>query len=99
MSDSTQEPVNNAPTEDGSAPYASLTNPLAPAVSAHAQGAQESLYDATVTRGKELQQRPFIAAGVRNIQRQHLKQRDDHLGATAVLGRWDAASALPKLGA
>jgi len=75
MSDSTQEPVNNAPTEDGSAPYASLTNPLAPAVSAHAQGAQESPYDATVTRGKELQQRPFIAAGVRNIQRQHLKQR------------------------
>ena len=32
-------------------------------------------YEATIERGLELQQRPYVAAGERNIQRQHLKQR------------------------
>lgn len=32
-------------------------------------------YEATLERGLELQQRPYVAAGERNIQRQHLKQR------------------------
>ncbi len=32
-------------------------------------------YEATLARGIALQQRPYIAAGDRNIQRQHLKQR------------------------
>lgn len=35
----------------------------------------EGRYEQTLSRGAELQQRPYIAAGTANVQRQHLKNR------------------------
>lgn len=62
--------------ESNSRSYASLVNPLVKRpVSEPSEGAKLSPYDETLARGQELQQRPYVAAGVRNIQRQHLKHR------------------------
>ena len=36
---------------------------------------EPGLYEKTLKHGWELQQRPYTAAGVKNIQRQHLKKR------------------------
>ena len=59
---------------------ASLTNPFdetaEQSFSVPGQVASEpGLYEQALKAGYELQQRPFNAAGVKNIQRQHLKQR------------------------
>lgn len=65
--------------ESNSRSYASLVNPLVKRPvsepSEPSEGAKLSPYDETLARGQELQQRPYVAAGVRNIQRQHLKHR------------------------
>lgn len=62
------------------APFATLSNPFA----ARAEGSFEvpgqidsapGLFEELMRAGAALQQRPYTAAGVRSIQRQHLKQR------------------------
>ena len=61
-------------------PFATLSNPFA----ARAEGSFEipgqidsapGLFEEVMRAGAALQQRPYTAAGVRSIQRQHLKQR------------------------
>ncbi|MDG1066409.1 MAG: carboxyl transferase domain-containing protein [Luminiphilus sp.] len=54
-------------------PHAMLSNPLRrcePSSDVHS-----GRYEQTLKRGRELQQRPYEAAGQRGIQRQHLKNR------------------------
>ena len=67
-------------TEDKHAPYASLDNPFqqpvertftVPGQLATAPGP----YEDALRHGAALQRRPYEAAGVRNVQRQHLKKR------------------------
>ena len=58
--------------------YASLLNPLAETSAARDSDEQplaSTPYDVAIERGLALQERPQIAAGERNIQRQHLKNR------------------------
>ena len=62
------------------APFATLSNPFAaPAERACTVPGQihsaPGLFEETLRAGAALQQRPYTAAGVRSIQRQHLKQR------------------------
>ncbi|MDG0992456.1 MAG: carboxyl transferase domain-containing protein [Luminiphilus sp.] len=62
--------------KDGGAteiPHATLTNPLRR--SEPVKAARVERYEQTLDRGKELQRRPYEAAGQRSIQRQHLKNR------------------------
>ncbi len=66
--------------DDRSAPYATLVNPFA--VSEERQfevpgqvHSEPGLFEASMRAGAELQRRPYTAAGVRSIQRQHLKKR------------------------
>ncbi|MEE4277656.1 MAG: carboxyl transferase domain-containing protein [Halieaceae bacterium] len=73
MSDSTQ-------TASKAAPYASLSNPFerATAQELGVPGqlhSEPGLFEASMLAGVELRQRPHHAAGVRSIQRQHLKGR------------------------
>lgn len=75
MSESTNQQVAQSAALESAQAYASLTNPLAAAVTEAPSAAMATPYDATLIRGQELQQRPYVAAGVRNIQRQHLKHR------------------------
>lgn len=71
---SVSEPAS-APLSEGSTPFASLTNPFSTVREPTAETAAPSPYDRTLIRGQELQDRPYIAAGERSIQRQHLKNR------------------------
>lgn len=50
----------------------SLENPFANAV---AEQAEAGRYEATLKRGAELREKPYVAAGPANRQRQHLKGR------------------------
>lgn len=62
-------------TEDGAQAAAPrLDNPLAQPP-ATAGAASDDRYQATIDRARELQAKPYIAAGEQHIQRQHLKQR------------------------
>jgi len=75
MSESTNQQVAHSAAPESTAPYISLSNPLAKSVPTTAPAVEHTPYDATLARGQELQLRPYVAAGVSNIQRQHLKQR------------------------
>ncbi|EED34717.1 propionyl-CoA carboxylase beta chain [Luminiphilus syltensis NOR5-1B] len=69
---------NQKGAEDSARPFVRLDNPLSgrPETSLHADSEPvNDRYGETLRRGAELQQRPFVAAGERNIQRQHLKHR------------------------
>ena len=55
-----------------SGPAVSLENPF---VSAVAEQAEVGRYEATLKRGAELREKPYVAAGPANRQRQHLKGR------------------------
>lgn len=57
--------------------FVRLDNPFAQDVNGNSNAplVAPGRYEATIERGLELQQRPYVAAGERNIQRQHLKQR------------------------
>ncbi|MEM1188061.1 MAG: carboxyl transferase domain-containing protein [Pseudomonadota bacterium] len=60
--------------------YATLSNPFATKKEEQFEvpgqlQSEPGLFEAAMKAGAELQQRPFQAAGVRNIQRQHLKGR------------------------
>ncbi len=68
--------TNNKPV----VPSASLENPFAVRDEREFKvpgqvDSRPGLYEQALKHGWELQQRPYTAAGVRNIQRQHLKQR------------------------
>ena len=54
-------------------PYAGLSNPFRK--SSHEDSKNDDRYGQTLERGAALQRRPYEAAGARNIQRQHLKDR------------------------
>ena len=54
-------------------PHATLINPLRRNEAIKAASIER--YEQTLERGKELQRRPYEAAGQRSIQRQHLKNR------------------------
>ncbi|KGE03496.1 acyl-CoA carboxylase subunit beta [Pseudohaliea rubra] len=61
-------------------PYASLENPFAPQVERTFEvpgqiASEPGPYEEALRAGAALQARPFEAAGVRNVQRQHLKKR------------------------
>ncbi len=56
-------------------PYASLTNPFGQSADDAPTQPIEGRYEATLERGRELQQRPYVAAGIQSIQRQHQKKR------------------------
>jgi len=59
-----------------SAPFASLSNPLAQNTSAREVPCEAVLpYEKTLIRARELQAKPYLSAGERNLQRQHLKDR------------------------
>ncbi|WOJ98654.1 carboxyl transferase domain-containing protein [Congregibacter brevis] len=65
---------------DSDAPYATLNNPFAAALEQQFEvpGQIQSapgLFEETMKAGAALQRRPHTAAGVRSIQRQHLKNR------------------------
>ena len=75
MTDNGNREVSAAPASNASATYASLENPLKAPSSNASEAAPLKPYDATLARGAELQERPYIAAGERNILRQHLKNR------------------------
>lgn len=67
-------------TDDKQSPFASLDNPFAPQLersfAVPGQIATEpGPYEEALAHGAALQARPHEAAGVRNIQRQHLKKR------------------------
>ena len=68
------ESINREAAAATSAAYASLENPLARSNDSAASTATTP-YDATLQRGAELQARPYVAAGEKSIQRQHLKNR------------------------
>ena len=57
--------------------FVRLDNPLAQDANGNSNAplVAPGRYEVTIERGLELQQRPYVAAGERNIQRQHLKQR------------------------
>lgn len=75
MSESINQQVAQSAAPESGTSFATLTNPLAATARTAQSLASATPYDATLIRGHELQQRPYIAAGVRNIQRQHLKHR------------------------
>lgn len=75
MSESTNRPVAQPAAPESTASVACLKNPLTRQAPLVPGAGSTTPYDATITRGQELQQRPYLAAGVRNIQRQHLKHR------------------------
>ena len=54
-------------------PYAGLSNPFRK--SSEEDSKNDDRYGQTLERGAALQRRPYEAAGARNIQRQHLKDR------------------------
>ena len=54
-------------------PYAGLSNPFRK--SSQEDSKNDDRYGQTLERGAALQRRPYEAAGARNIQRQHLKDR------------------------
>mgnify|MGYP000494544516 CR=1 FL=1 len=56
-------------------PYASLTNPFGQSADDTPTQPTQGCYEATLERGRELQQRPYVAAGIQSIQRQHQKKR------------------------
>lgn len=56
-------------------PYASLTNPFGQSADAAPAQQVQGRYEATLERGLALQQRPYVAAGIQSIQRQHQKKR------------------------
>lgn len=56
-------------------PYASLTNPFGQSADAAPAKQAQGRYEATLERGLALQQRPYVAAGIQSIQRQHQKKR------------------------
>ena len=56
-------------------PYASLTNPFGQSTDAAPAQQPQGRYEATLERGLALQQRPYVAAGIQSIQRQHQKKR------------------------
>jgi len=56
-------------------PYASLTNPFGQSADDAPTQPTQGRYEATLERGRELQQRPYVAAGIQSIQRQHQKKR------------------------
>ncbi len=56
-------------------PYASLTNPFGQSADATLSQHPSGRYETTLERGRELQQRPHVAAGIPSIQRQHQKKR------------------------
>ena len=56
-------------------PYASLTNPFGQSADDAPTQPIQGRYEATLERGRELQQRPYVAAGIQSIQRQHQKKR------------------------
>lgn len=66
--------------QDKSTPYASLENPFAPPVERTFEvpgqiASEPGPYEDALRAGAALQARPYEAAGVRNVQRQHLKKR------------------------
>ena len=73
-------PASDPAPDPAPAPFATLSNPFAaPAERAGTVPGQihsaPGLFEETLRAGAALQQRPYTAAGVRSIQRQHLKQR------------------------
>jgi len=75
MTDNVNRDATAAPASNASVTYASLDNPLKTAANDTGSSGALKPYDATLARGAELQERPYIAAGEHNIQRQHLKNR------------------------
>lgn len=81
MSDSAhvKQVADSAP--DGqSTSYATLTNPFAVREEQQFEvpgqvHSEPGLFEASMKAGAELQRRPYTAAGVRSVQRQHLKKR------------------------
>ncbi|MEQ8263218.1 carboxyl transferase domain-containing protein [Pseudohaliea sp.] len=66
--------------EDKQTPYASLENPFAATVERTFEvpgqiASEPGPYEDALRAGAALQARPYEAAGVRNVQRQHLKKR------------------------
>ena len=66
--------------QDKQTPYASLENPFAAAVERTFEvpgqiASEPGPYEDALRAGAALQARPYEAAGVRNVQRQHLKKR------------------------
>jgi acetyl-CoA carboxylase carboxyltransferase component len=66
--------------QDKQTPYASLDNPFAPTVERTFEvpgqiASEPGPYEDALRAGAALQARPYEAAGVRNVQRQHLKKR------------------------
>jgi acetyl-CoA carboxylase carboxyltransferase component len=66
--------------QDKQTPYASLENPFAPTVERTFEvpgqiASEPGPYEDALRAGAALQARPYEAAGVRNVQRQHLKKR------------------------
>ncbi len=68
---------HNPRAESTAQPFVRLNNPFAGDENSTSNSPimEAGRYEATIARGLALQQRPYIAAGERNIQRQHLKQR------------------------
>jgi len=63
------------PAASNDTPYAALSNPFARASETAESAESLKPYEVTLARGQELQERPYLAAGERSIQRQHLKNR------------------------
>ncbi|HKK23812.1 MAG TPA: carboxyl transferase domain-containing protein [Pseudohaliea sp.] len=66
--------------QDKQTPYASLDNPFAPPVERTFEvpgqiASEPGPYEDALRAGAALQARPYAAAGVRSVQRQHLKKR------------------------
>lgn len=74
MTESNTREGASVPESADTTAYARLDNPLA-AVTSSQRPEILSPYEATLARGRDLQERPHVAAGERNIQRQHLKNR------------------------
>jgi len=73
------DPSNSAADEPG-APFATLTNPFETAVEQQFEvpgqiHTEPGAFEASMKAAAALQERPYTAAGVRAIQRQHLKKR------------------------